>query len=107
MKWLALLTTAAVYAWAWVQNYPAQADLPPCHMVVLLLISCIWTVHAFRQSSRTAAGVATRSCEPPPRDIASKHSAARAAIPVLIALVLLAVFGWLTWNRIVEAASGV
>ncbi|MFH1419341.1 MAG: hypothetical protein ABII12_13790 [Planctomycetota bacterium] len=47
MKWFALLLTAVIYGWTWVQISPPEADLPPCHMMPLLLASSIWTAYLF------------------------------------------------------------
>lgn len=54
MKWIALLLTAVIYAWTWVQIAPAEADLPPCHMMPFLLASSVWTAYEFlwRKKSR-------------------------------------------------------
>jgi len=47
MKWFALLLTILLYAWTWIQILPEHADLPPCHMMPLLLASSLWTAYLF------------------------------------------------------------
>lgn len=54
MKWFALVVTFALGALTVPQIMPAEADLPPCHMVVLIGASGAWTVWLFRRDRRRA-----------------------------------------------------
>lgn len=47
MRWVALTVTLLLWAATWPQILPPEADLPPCHMMVLILPAGIWTVYEF------------------------------------------------------------
>ncbi|MBU0640525.1 MAG: hypothetical protein KKB50_16810 [Planctomycetes bacterium] len=52
MKWFALFLTFALGALTVPQIMPPDADLPPCHMMVLIIISGAWTLYLFHRDSR-------------------------------------------------------
>jgi hypothetical protein len=52
MKWFALALTIVLWAATWPQILPANADLPACHMFVLILASGTWTVYLFAKDRR-------------------------------------------------------
>ncbi len=47
MQWIALTVTLALWGLTWPQILPADADLPPCHMMLLIGLSGGWTVLEF------------------------------------------------------------
>ena len=63
MRWFALLLTLALWALTWPQILPPEADLPPCHMMVLIALSGIWTLVEFIKHRRLETPV-TRSFIP-------------------------------------------
>jgi hypothetical protein len=52
MKWFALLVTFALGVLTVPQIMPAEADLPPCHMVILIVIAGAWTVYLFHRDRK-------------------------------------------------------
>jgi len=60
MRWIALLLTLALWALTWPQILPPEADLPPCHMMVLIALSGIWALVEFIKHRRLETPV-TRS----------------------------------------------
>lgn len=52
LKWIGLLLIAIVYGYAWVEIAPPEADLPPCHYMVVLMILSAGTLAAWRAERR-------------------------------------------------------
>jgi hypothetical protein len=52
MKWFALLVTFALGALTVPQIMPEEADLPPCHMMFLIILSGAWTLYLFRRDRK-------------------------------------------------------
>ena len=52
MKWCALALTLGLWAATWPQVLPSYADLPPCHMMVLIALAGAWTLYEFVQDRR-------------------------------------------------------
>jgi hypothetical protein len=52
LKWVMLGLTMVLWVATWPQILPRDADLPPCHMFVLILISGAATVYLFRKDRR-------------------------------------------------------
>jgi len=51
-QWLGLLLIVVVYGFAWYEVAPPEADLPPCHFIVVLLFLSIATFFAWREDRR-------------------------------------------------------
>lgn len=49
MKWMGVLVTIALWLATWPQVLRADADLSPCHMMVLILGSGFWTLMEFKR----------------------------------------------------------
>ncbi|MBN1344270.1 MAG: hypothetical protein JXQ73_16405 [Phycisphaerae bacterium] len=48
-KWVFLILTVVFYVWSWTQVLPPEADLPPCHLMFVLLILSLMTVSLWRR----------------------------------------------------------
>lgn len=51
-KWVALVLTLGLGLATWPQIAPPDADLPPCHMFVLILVSGMWAAYLFHADQR-------------------------------------------------------
>ncbi len=51
-KWALLALTLALGAATWPQVAPAEADLPPCHMFVLILVTGSMTIYLFHRDRK-------------------------------------------------------
>lgn len=58
MRWLGLTITILLWGATWPQILPNDADLPPCHMIVLIALAGAWTVYEFVKVRRTTARAA-------------------------------------------------
>ncbi len=52
MRWVALAVTFALWLATWPQILPPEADLPPCHMMLLIALAGAWTLHEFAKVGR-------------------------------------------------------
>lgn len=52
MQWIALGLTLLLWGLTWPQVLPSEADLPPCHMMLLIGLSGTWTVIEFVMARR-------------------------------------------------------
>lgn len=55
MRWVALLVTFTLWGLTWPQILPPEADLPPCHMMVVIALAGIWTLWEFIEHRRSKA----------------------------------------------------
>lgn len=47
MRWVALSVTLLMWGLTWPQVLPREADLPPCHMMLLISLAGVWTLIEF------------------------------------------------------------
>ncbi len=52
MKWLAAAVTLGLWLATWPQVLPPEADLPPCHMMLPIALTGLWTAHEFGKDAR-------------------------------------------------------
>lgn len=61
MRWLALTLTLLLWAATWPQILPSHADLPPCHMMLLIGLAGTWTLIAFIRERRARERIVAES----------------------------------------------
>jgi hypothetical protein len=52
MRWVAAAVTLVLWGLTWPQILPAEADLPPCHMMLLIAAAGAWTLVEFEKHRR-------------------------------------------------------
>lgn len=62
MKWAALTLTLLLWVLTWPQILPADADLPPCHMMLLIALAGGWTLFEFVRERRAAQRARRTGC---------------------------------------------